>query len=442
MFTHHSRTTLTTLLLCAAVLSGPACAKPPAAARLTIWHWMTDRDEAFQALARRYTQETGLPVRFELYAPSELYSQKIRGAAQTDTLPDIFGVLGESRDFASLVKAGFIAELTPAMEAQDAAWRSRFFPKALEMNSFTAGNASGVAPGIYGVPIDVTTIQLVYNKRLFERAGLDADRFPRTWEAWLEAGRRLKAAGITGFVSGWGETWLLDCFASNYAWNLMGREKVLATLRGEVPYTDPDWIRVLALFKELRDAGFLYDGLVTMVNKRAEQVFANEGAAVAFNGSWCVNVYHGMNPSLEYGVALPPQLSDEHPMVIWGGAGSSFMVNARTPRRAEAIHFLQWLTDLPQQRFLVEATRNLPSTRAAAETIPPALVPFATAVDRAVHPSLLPVQEAPAVVEAWGKGIQSILTGEQTPEQVARAVQEVKERELARQRGLARQPRS
>ena len=37
------------------------------------------------------------------------------------------------------------------------------------------------------------------------------------------------------------------------------------------------------------------------------QLFANNRALFAFNGSWCVNVYKGMNPDLEYGAMLPPR---------------------------------------------------------------------------------------------------------------------------------------
>ena len=29
----------------------------------------------------------------------------------------------------------------------------------------------------------------------------------------------------------------------------------MATFRGEVPYTDPDWIKVFHVFSELRDKG-------------------------------------------------------------------------------------------------------------------------------------------------------------------------------------------
>ena len=94
----------------------------------------------------------------------------------------------------------------------------------------------------------------------------------------------------------------------------MGEEKIFATYRGQVKYTDPDWIKVFNVFAELRDKGVLIDGIVTKGNKYAEQDFALERAAFAFNGSWCVNVYHDMNPDLDYGVIPPPPISTAYPL--------------------------------------------------------------------------------------------------------------------------------
>jgi len=401
---------------------------------ITVWHWMTDRQEAFNQLAEIYEKEKVIKINFELYAPSDAYTQKVMAAAQTDTLPDIFGILGEKRIFASFVKAGHVADLTKEMDAKDGKWRDAFFSKALDVNRFLPGNQFGIKPGIYGVPIDVTNIQILYNKALFRKAGLDPDRSPSTWKEFIEAGEMLKAAGIPVLVSGWGEIWLIDCFANNYAFNIMGKEKVIATIRGDVPYTDLDWIRVFTIFKELSENGLLAQGVVTMVNKTAEQIFSNERAAFAFNGSWCVNVYKGMNPALEYGAMLPPKISDKHPMAIWGGAGSSFMVNAKSEDKEQAIEFLEWLTDKEQQVFLAKTTQNLPSNRYSLAEIPPVLAEFADDMDRTTHPSILPVAEFPRVIESFDKGIQSIITGEMTPEQVAKEVQKVKDREIKSQR--------
>ena len=401
---------------------------------ITIWHWMTDRDNAFQELAKRYEQKTGIKVVFELYAPSDAYSQKVRAAAQGQNLPDIFGLLAESRDFASFIKAGHVLDLTPYMEENNASWKNSFFAKALAVNEFPEGNTYSVKAGIYGAPIDVTSIQMLYNKNLFKQLGLNPKKPPQTFQEFLDIGKKVKQANLQGLVSGWGETWMIDCLANNYAFNIMGKEKFLATLRGEVPYTDPDWIKVLTLFKDMQDSGILANGLVTMINKSAEQIFANGKAVFAFNGSWCVNVYKGMNSNLEYAAMLPPNASDKYPMSIWGGAGSSFIVNARSSNKEEAVKFLKWLTDAAQQAYLSEATNNLPANKNCLNKIPPILAQFADGLEVATHPNTWGVSEFPAVIEALDKGLQSIIIGERTPEQVALSVQKIKERELAKKR--------
>ncbi len=414
---------------------GCAPKKEGAKPTITVWHWMTDRGPAFQELAKRYEEKTGVKVNFELYAPSDAYTQKVRAAAQGQNLPDIFGILGEKRDFASFIKAGHILDLTPYMQENNNCWKNSFFPKALEVNEFAEGNSYGVKTGIYGVPIDIMTIQMVYNKDLFKKLGLNPNRSPATFQELLDIGKKLKEANIQGLVSGWGELWMIDCLANNYAFNIMGKDKVLATIRGEVPYTDPDWIKVFALFKDLREAGVLATGIITMVNKTAEQLFANEKAVLAFNGSWCANVYKGMNPNLNYGVFLPPKASENYPMAIWGGAGSSFMVNARSKNKEEVVKFLQWLSDSEQQAYLSSTTNNLPANKNSVTKIPEILAGFARGMDFATHPNIWGVSEFSAVIEAFDKGIQSIILGEKTPEQVAAEVQRIKERELARKKG-------
>lgn len=399
---------------------------------VTIWHWMTDRDPAFNKLAQQYEAKTGVKINFELYAPSDAYSQKVRAAAQGKNLPDIFGILGEKRDFASFIKAGHVLELTSYMEESNSTWKNIFFPKALSVNEFLEGNTYGVKSGIYGVPIDIMTIQMLYNKSLFKLLGLNPKKPPVTFQEILDIGKKIKDAHLQGLVSGWGEIWMIDCFANDYAFNIMGKDKVLATIRGEVPYTDPDWIHVLTLFKEMQESGVLANGLVTMVNKTAEQLFANDKAVFAFNGSWCVNVYKGMNPSLDYAAMLPPKASEKYPISIWGGAGSSFMVNANSPHKEEAVKFLRWLTERDQQAYLAEATNNLPANKDSLNKIPEVMAQFAKGMDFATHPNIWGVSEFSAVIEALDKGIQSIIIGEKTPEQVASEVQRIKEKELAK----------
>ena len=397
---------------------------------LNVWHWMTDRQETFLKLASEYEKQTGIKINFELYAPSEAYSQKIIAAAQAKVLPDIFGVLGEKKIFASFVENGIVADLTNDFAANNGEWEKAMFPKALAVNKFEPGNIFNIKPGIYGIPLDITNIQMLYNKNLLKKAGIDQP--PKTFDEFVKNIDALKRVGVEGLVSGWGEEWMINCFASNYAFNIMGEEKIMATFRGEVPYTDPDWIKVFSIFKELADRGAFVKGIVIKGNKYAEQDFALERAAFAFNGSWCVNVYNDMNPKLEYGVMLPPRVNESLPMRIWGGAGSSFVVNGQSLRRQMAVDFLKWLTAEKQQVLFATETRNLPANKKALSSVDPILSGFAKGTDYATHPAVWEVNEDDRVSERFAKGIQSIIIGDKAPQDVAQDVQAMKEKVLER----------
>jgi len=187
---------------------------------------------------------------------------------------------------------------------------------------------------------------------------------------------------------------------------------------------------VFNIFKDLTEKGVLVEGIVTKPNKYAEQDFALERAAFAFNGSWCVNVYQDMNPNLEYGVIVPPVINEDLPARVWGGAGSSFVVNNNSSQKEKAIAFLRWLTAAEQQVYLAEETKNLPANKDALSKIPEVLSDFAKAMDKTTHPTIWPYNEFPLVTEKFTKGIQSIIIGEKTPEEVAKEVQDIKEKEM------------
>ena len=87
---------------------------------ITVWHWMTDRDDALQELAKRYKQQTGIKVKIDLFAPSETYSKKITASSQAKILPDIYGILDTKNVISEFVKYGYVSDLTAEFEEDDA----------------------------------------------------------------------------------------------------------------------------------------------------------------------------------------------------------------------------------------------------------------------------------------------------------------------------------
>ncbi|MBN3041206.1 MAG: extracellular solute-binding protein, partial [Candidatus Omnitrophica bacterium] len=123
------------------------CKTPPqqtSANKLVVWHWMTDRKEAFDALASKYKKLTGIDVEFKLLFPPGTYSMKVTAAARAKTLPDIFGILGEKETVATFIRAQHITNLTPYMTENSEEWKKRFYPQTLSVSTFKSDNSSRV----------------------------------------------------------------------------------------------------------------------------------------------------------------------------------------------------------------------------------------------------------------------------------------------------------
>ncbi len=397
--------------------------------KLVLWYWMTDRQQAFEELARKYEQEKGIKVECKLIFPPDIYTQKVIAAARAGNLPDIFGILGEKKILASFIKAGDILDLTPFMQEDNGAWKSRFYKQALDVTAFPQNNIYGVKAGIYGVPIDMMMLQFVYNRHLLKQAGFDPDKPPATIDEFIQTAKVAQdKLGKIGFICGWGESWLLYALCTEWAMNLMGKDKFIATLKGEVPYTDPDWVKVFSLFKKLKDSGILAPNIVTIINKEAEDFFSREDGVFSFDGSWGINVYRQLSPDLDYAFFSLPRVSDKFPVKVWGGAGSSFMVNAHSPLKEEAVNFLKWITQDAQQRYLIKTTNNFPAIKGCEDVFPPRIQELARSLDSLTHPNVWGYEEDSRVIEVIGKGLQQIVMGLKSPEEVVRKIQATKDR--------------
>jgi ABC-type glycerol-3-phosphate transport system substrate-binding protein len=394
---------------------------------------MNDRKGSLEELADLYMKETGVPIEFKLFSPPDIYSQKVIAAARAGRLPDVFGILGEKKTLASFIRAGYILDLSGYMAQDKEIWKKSFYPQALEVVSFGKNNIYGVKPGVWGVPIDITVMEFLYNKDLFEKAGLDPEKAPATFDEFIDYAKKIKkVCGVDGFVCGWGEGWLLNALATEWAINTMGEKKFLATINGEVSYTDPQWIEVFSFFKKIKDSGILASDITTMINKEAEDSFSKAKAGFSFNGSWSINVYKQLSPGLNYTFFPLPKVSSAYPVKIWGGAGSSFMVNTNSPVKEKAVAFLKWLTEKGQQEFLAKETNNLPSTKNCQKGLSELLTGLAKDLNILTHPNVWPYNEDSRVLEVMNKGLQQVVMGIKTPEEIAKEIQDVKERVLKR----------
>jgi len=396
--------------------------------KIVFWEWWADQQPLLDQLAKEYEEETGVKVVFELSAPVGAdYFNKVQAAAQANTLPDIIGLAGGGERLARYVNAGKIYDLSAEMTANSSEWANGFFPRALEAFYYPDGNSYNVKPNTYwGAPISVMNIQVFYHKDLFKKAGLDPENPPKTWSEFIEAGKKLNAAGVPPFIAGLGDLWIDYTLFNAISWSYLGEDKVRQLYRGELPYTDEGCVKTLQRMADLRENKILYPGAISSPNKEAEINFATQKAAMMLNGSWAVNVYNGLNPNLDLGVFPLPKPEDaQHPMYLIGGVGKGCAITANSKHPEEAVEFLKWFLAKEQQVKLAQGSKEIPANSGAMPEIDPVLRGFANGMT-SLTPDLK-IEEINEVREVLSKGLQSILIGETTPEKVLGEAWQVKQ---------------
>jgi len=197
---------------CLAALSAPAYADT----QVTVLHVSDNAAQKaiWDEIAKDYNAaHPGVNVQFK-YLENEAFKAKLPTMLQADeSRPDLFyswgGGVMQAQD-----KAGFLKDITKDV----ASWESDLSP--------TAVDAFKVDGKVVGVPFEVGEVAFYYNKKLFEKAGVKAEDI-KSWDDFLGAVKKLKAAGITPLVVGAGEKWPMHFYYS-YLVMRIGGEHALA----------------------------------------------------------------------------------------------------------------------------------------------------------------------------------------------------------------------
>jgi len=124
----------------------------------------------------------------DIYKHSEQITGEVQAALAARRPVDVTSVIGKN--------IVFFAGATPAVALNDpkngdTRWLDAYLPNFLD-----AGRIEGK---IYAIPHSYGTPQLYYNKDIFRKAGLDADKVPRTWDEVIAAATQIKQkTGMAG----------------------------------------------------------------------------------------------------------------------------------------------------------------------------------------------------------------------------------------------------
>lgn len=204
----------------------------------------------------------------------------------------------------------------------------------------------------YGTPLEHGNFQQMYmNVDLFKKAGLDADKPPKTLDEWLAAMKKLTSGETqVGFAIRHkghpvGITDKFLPFAHAYGARMLSPDLEKATGFAN----SPEMVAALQFFGDL----VLKDKVASLALGNPEDAFGQKRAAVIFRESWFFGWVHKNAPDVKFKVAALP-CGKTCP-----GAGALFpwtnLVYKNSPNKQAAWEFIRFISnakdDLDQHQF-------------------------------------------------------------------------------------------
>jgi raffinose/stachyose/melibiose transport system substrate-binding protein len=401
---------------CLAALSFPALAETT----ITVLHVSENPNQkaVWEKIANDYnTSHKGVRVEFK-YLENEAFKAKLPTMLQSSDRPDLFyswsGGVMQAQD-----KAGFLKDIT----AEVASVESVMSPTAVD-----AFKVDGKA---VGVPFEVGEVAFYYNKKLFEKAGVKAEDI-KTWDDFLSAVKKLKAAGITPISVGAGEKWPMHFYYS-YLVMRIGGEHALADAKAgkDGGFKNATFVEAGKRLRELAALEPFQPGYLSTSHTQSSGLFGDGKAAMDLMGQWLLQM---QGPNSASGKGLPEEdIGILSFPIVPGGKGvatdtlggvNGWLVTKTAP--PEAVDFLKFFS---QPKYAQEAAAHggyIPVVKGSEAYITDPLVKR-LADDLAkttYHQNFFDQDLGPSVGRVINDVSVSVAAGEMTPEAAAAAIQE------------------
>ncbi|TPG48166.1 sn-glycerol-3-phosphate ABC transporter substrate-binding protein UgpB [Roseomonas nepalensis] len=233
-----------------------------------------------------------------------------------------------------------------------------------------AGYYSAADGRLMAMPFNSSTAIAFYNKDMFQRAGLDANTFPQTWEGVEQAMVKLKAAGIAcPMTSSWPSWVMVEELLAIHDVPLASRANGFEGLNTELNLTNPLMVRHLEnLVRWQKDGLFRYGGR----DATGDPLFPSGECAIAF-GSSGLRGRIEREARFQWGAAMLPFYEGTSPRnsIIGGAALWSMNRGPNNTRSTEewrgVAEFFRYATSPAVMAKWHQDTGYVPVTRAAYE---------------------------------------------------------------------------
>lgn len=373
---------------------------------ISVSHGYTDAEATeLTALAKQWNGDhPSSKVKLLFNGGNDSALQKTVAGFTAGNFSDVAYEYGSSA--AQLAKQPKLVDLTDKVTSADFDWND-FYPSERQ--------AATVNGKVVGIPALVDNLSLVYNKKLFDKAGIAPPTNSWTWQDFRDAAKKLTNTSTHNY--GWA---YVNDGSEDTVWRFLA---MLWQAGGDLLSKDNskpvfDSAAGLAALQQLHDMAVTDKSVyLDTGNGNYSNLFNSGKVAMLWTGPWDLS---SINADIDYGVTYLPGYKGDHETI--SGPDLYMLFDHSSGRSDTALKFVTWLTSAKVHLQFAIATGDLP-LRKSETTLPgyqtflkkyPAEQVFVANLDNVKHvrPNLAAYAQ---VSSAVGQMVQSVLLGQAQP---------------------------
>jgi multiple sugar transport system substrate-binding protein len=330
---------------------------------ITVWHGQTaDAAKVMSDLATKFhTLHPNITVVVQPGASStDELKQKIAAGFVADTYPDVSYVYGSWAG--ELAQSGKVLDATAWVKDPAVDWEG--MPAASRATATVDGK-------VFAIPAIVGNLAVIYNKTLFDKAGLAYPSPDGTWDDFRADAKKLTVPAVKQYGTAYSvagnedTTWHLWPQLWQNGGQILSADQQSAAFNSDAGVKALEYWRTLAV----DDASVYLD----QTGEKYGPLFLDGRIGMQISGPW--NLYDVQQRKTNYGVVQLPGTNGDH-QTISGTDLWALFDHGDAARAHAAFEFSTWLTQPEQDAVWNIGLGNLPLR--TAETSTPAYAQFVT----------------------------------------------------------------
>lgn len=388
-----------------------AASSANAAVELSFWSWRPEDTAFWTAQTAKFQEATGITVKFTPYVATD-YNATLATALTAGKGPDVMQIRAYG-GMSALSDAGNFAPLT-----------TKDVPMLAKMAPGTLAGAQGYKDKRqFGIPYSTSVLGVLYNPEILAKAGVAAN--PTSWASLLSAMDRVKRAGYTALSVGTGYAPGLEQMWAAIAPAFYGGNTFFKSIvAGDTNFNDPAFVRSLKAETELYP--YMPAGASGLDYNTQRALFANGKAAFYIGGNYEISYFRSLNPTAPIGWFPAPAATQGGQRYVTNWADGAFAMNAKTPHKAEALKFLNFIASKATMQAGADTLGWIPPVAGIVST-DPVIVAMQRKIPAMGTPFLTLVgfrYGTPTSSSIMQPGFQKVASGAQTVTELAKSIQD------------------